>query len=143
MNEQDVKNAIREMAESIYKVGAKPYEVIAQWPDNTPTLETNHLRLKEISNGNNGGAQPFEPGLIAFVLDIISGLSVQPMIFPTESGSVLLQYGVTKHLILEFFPDFSIKMYEAIDGVKSLKSSVNPSDLNKVIEVFLAAQNVK
>lgn len=87
--------------------------------------------------------QSFEPGLIAYVLDIISGLSVQPMIFPTESGSVLLQYGVTKHLILEFFPDFSIKMYEAIDGVKSLKSSVNPSDLNKVIEVFLAAQNVK
>lgn len=103
-------------------------------------LHINKQKLKYISQLNPGWngyeAEPFDEGLIQYVVSIIEKLDYQPKIFPTGRGSVQIEYYKDElNLIeVEVFKD-ELVLFQIKNGVE-VESTISEVQLNEIVAEF-------
>ena len=99
-------------------------------------------RLEEIGNlpdgWNDSGARSFPAEFLTYVRCILSGLEVDPDIFPTARDSIQLEYDNTSGDYLEFeiFADRKIKKFYCSRNGETSTDFVSASQLKGILNQF-------
>lgn len=103
----------------------------------------NAIRLEEIShlpdNWNGRGADKVSAEFLDYVEGILTGLDVEPDVFPTARDSIQLEYEnpTGDYLEFEIFPDKRIKKFYCGNDGKTTTDFVSASQLNGMVNQFL------
>lgn len=93
-------------------------------------------------NWNGYGAEPLNIQLLRRIKSIILTLEHQPKIFPTDNGSIQLEYEVNdNYLELEFCENGDIKLYKILGSISYRVNKISENEVNQYVNRFMQEVN--